>query len=200
MVAWYRLEISSITVNLAQICSFDNYRTGTFTFPLHHDCDIRGPVYSMTSSKWCTVALFMKDAENVKNYYKTEVEQNSILPRAYHVIDGLWFIATQNTLTFTAVFPQKQKQTLIVNPPLGIIKLNMSCTATNSYLTWLHITTMKTNQTCKITLNFIMGLTSNFGNHSSLLFLISHTHKKICLQYWHQRGSHETFDFLSLQA
>ena len=39
----------------------------------------------------------MKDAENVKNYYKTEVEPYSILPRAYHVIDGLLFIATQNT-------------------------------------------------------------------------------------------------------
>ena len=84
----------------------------------------------MTSSKLCTVALFMKDTENVKNYCKNEVQQNSILPRTYHIIDGLWFIATQNTLAFTAVCPREQKETLIVNPPLGIIKLNMSCTAT----------------------------------------------------------------------
>ena len=45
--------------------------------------------------------LFMKDTEDVKNYFKSEVEPNSILPRTYHVIGGLWFIATQNTLTFT---------------------------------------------------------------------------------------------------
>ena len=68
----------------------------------------------MTSSKLCTVALFMKDTENVKNYCKTEAEPNSILPRSYHVIDGLWFIATQNTLKFTVVCPQKHKETLIV--------------------------------------------------------------------------------------
>ena len=97
----------------------------------------------MTSSKLCTVALFMKDTENVKNYCKTEVELNSILPRTYHIIDGLWFtdglwfIPSQNTLTFTVVCPQKQKEAMIVDPPSGIIKLNMSCTATSSYLTLL---------------------------------------------------------------
>ena len=44
----------------------------------------------MTSSKLCTVALFLKDAENVKNYFKTEIEPNSVFfSRAYHIIDGL---------------------------------------------------------------------------------------------------------------
>ena len=79
----------------------------------------------------------MKDTENVKNYCKTKVEPYSILPRVYHIIDGLWFIATQNTLAFTAVYTQKQKEILIVNPPLGIIKLNISCTVKSSYLTLL---------------------------------------------------------------
>ena len=92
----------------------------------------------MTSTILCTVALFMKDTENIKNYCKAEVEPNSILPRAYHVIDGLWFTATQNTLTLTVVWHQKQKETLIVNTPIDLVKCNMSCTATSSYLTLLH--------------------------------------------------------------
>ena len=54
----------------------------------------------------CTVS----DTENVKNYCKTEVEPNSILPREYHIIGGLWFIASQNTLTFTVVYPQRQNE------------------------------------------------------------------------------------------
>ena len=57
------------------------------TFPLWHYCDVRSPVYYMTSSKLCKVALFMKDTEKGKNYCKNEVEPNSILPRAYHIID-----------------------------------------------------------------------------------------------------------------
>ena len=65
------------------------------------------------------------------------MESNIILPRAYHVIDRLWFIATQSTITFTLVCPQKQKETMIVNPPLGIIKLNMSFPAKSGYLNLL---------------------------------------------------------------
>ena len=91
----------------------------------------------MTLSKLCTIVLFMKNTGSVENYCKTEVETTAVLPRAYYVIDGLWFIATQNTLAFTVVCPQKPKQTLIVNPPLGIIKLNMLCTTTSSCLTLL---------------------------------------------------------------
>ena len=111
MVAWYKLETSSITVNLAEI----KYVLLTATQQEHHTsllrhyCDVRSPVYSMTSSKIFTVALFMKDTENVKIYCKTKVEPNSILPRAYYVIDSLWLISTQNTLTFTVVCPQKQR-------------------------------------------------------------------------------------------
>ena len=52
MVAWFRLETSSIAVNLAQM----KYVLVTPTeqehcmSPLQHYCDVRSPVYSMTSS------------------------------------------------------------------------------------------------------------------------------------------------------
>ena len=58
----------------------------------------------------------MKDTENVKNYCKTEVEVNSILPRGYCIIDGLWFIAFQNILTFTVVCPKNRKRDYDCNP------------------------------------------------------------------------------------
>ena len=85
IVAWYRLETSSITFNLAPIkyVFLTDTEQEHCTSPLWHYCDVRSPVYSMTSSKLCTVVLFMKDTENVKNYFKTEVEPNSLLPRAY---------------------------------------------------------------------------------------------------------------------
>ena len=123
VVASYRLETSSIAINLAQMkyVLLTATEQQDCTSPLWHYCDLRRPVYSMTSSKLCTGTLLMKNTENVKSYWKTEVEPSSILPRRYHIIDGLWFIATQYTLTFTAVFPQKQRETLIVNLPIGII-------------------------------------------------------------------------------
>ena len=165
IVAWYRLETSSITVNLAQLKYVLLTATAQehCTSPLQHYCDVKSPVYSMMSSKLCTVALFMKDTENVKNYCKTEVEPNSILPRASHIIDGLWFIASQNALAFNVVCPQKQKETLTVNPPLGIIKHNMSCTATSNYLNLLpyYHNESKSN----IQVQFINNLKSDNGSH-----------------------------------
>ena len=123
MVAWDRLETSLIAVNLVQMkyVLLTAKEQKHCTSPLWHYCNVISAVYSMTSSKLHAFALFMKDKENVKNYCKTEVEPNSILPKAYHVIDALWFIATPNTLTLTVVCPQKQKETLIVKPPWVII-------------------------------------------------------------------------------
>ena len=123
MVAWYRLETSSVAVNPAKMKYILLTATEQehCTPPLWHYCDVRSPVHFMTSSKLYTVTLFMKDTEIVKNYCKTEVEPYSFvfLPRAYHIIDGLCFLGTQNTLTFTVVYPQKQKETHTVNWPLG---------------------------------------------------------------------------------
>ena len=69
MVAQNRLETSSTGVNLAQMkyVRFTPTEQEHCTSPLWHYCDVRNPVYSMISSKLCTVALFLKDAENVKN-------------------------------------------------------------------------------------------------------------------------------------
>ena len=50
---------------------------------------------------------------------------NSILPKASHIADGLWFVATQQILTFAVVCPDKRRETLIVHPPLGMIKLDI---------------------------------------------------------------------------
>ena len=93
MVTWYRLETSSIAVNFAQIkyVLLTHAEQEHCVSPLWHYCDVRSPAYSMTPSKLCTVALFMKDTGNAKSYCTTEVELNSILPRAYHIIDGLCF-------------------------------------------------------------------------------------------------------------
>ena len=65
------------------------------------------------------------------------VKHNFILPKASHIVDGLCFVATQQILTFAVIDPDKRRETLIVHPPLGMIKLNISCAASSSYLTLL---------------------------------------------------------------
>ena len=81
--------------------------------------------------------LFLKDEEIIKKSRQTIVAPKSILPQASHFMDGLWFVATQELLTFAVVCPQKEKKTIHMNPLIGMIKLNMSCTAKSDYLTIL---------------------------------------------------------------
>ena len=59
------------------------------------------------------------------------------MPKASHVAGGLWFIATPQILTFAVICPDKKRETLMVHPPLGMLKLNMSCATSSSYLTLL---------------------------------------------------------------
>ena len=63
MVAWYKLQTSSIAINLAQMkyVLLTATQQEQCTSPLWHYCDVRSPVYSMTFNKLFTVALFMKD-------------------------------------------------------------------------------------------------------------------------------------------
>ena len=65
------------------------------------------------------------------------VRPNSILPKASCIVDGLWFVATQQNLTFAVVCPHKRREMLIVHPPLGVIKVDMSCAVSSIYLTLL---------------------------------------------------------------
>ena len=76
----------------------------------------------------------MNNMKNVQNYWKMEVEPNSILPRAYDIIVVYSFSEHSH---IHCSLPPETKETWIVNPPLGTIKLNMSFTATSSYLTLL---------------------------------------------------------------
>ena len=87
MVMWYRLEMSSIAVNLAQMkyvmssiavnlaqmkyVLFTAIKHEHCTSPFWHYCDVRSLVYSMTSGKLYTVTLLMDDIENIMNCCKT---------------------------------------------------------------------------------------------------------------------------------
>ena len=60
------------------------------------------------------------------------LETQLVLPHALHIIDGLWFVATQKALPLQ-YSSHKRKGSQITDSPWGMIKLDMSCTATNDY-------------------------------------------------------------------
>ena len=139
MVARYHLEADSIAINLEEMkyALLSKVEKEHCSSPLHHYCDIKSPIYSIVASKLCIIAIFMKDEEKIRESCHTIVEPNSVLPQASHIVDGFWFVATKKHITFAVVCPEEEKISLQVDPPMHVIKLNMSCHATSDYLTLL---------------------------------------------------------------
>ena len=139
MVVSYRLEAVSISVDLAEMkYALLNDREQEYcNSPLRHYCDIGSLVYTIGPSKLCIIAFFLKDRERMMKNCDSVVRPNSNLPKASHIVDGLWFVTTQQISTFAVLCPDKRKETIIVHSPLGMIKLNTSCAAISSYVTLL---------------------------------------------------------------
>ena len=89
MVASYRLEAVSIAVNCAEM----KYVLLNDREQEHCISPIRSPIYSTAPSMLSIIALFLKDKEMMKNC-ESGVRPNSILPKASHIVDGLWFVPT----------------------------------------------------------------------------------------------------------
>lgn len=75
----------------------------------------------------------MKKENDIEKLCKIVVEPNSILPLANYISYGSWLVTTDKPLRF-AIACQDSKYTTTsnknINPPLDILTLNESCTAT----------------------------------------------------------------------
>ena len=79
---------------------------------------------------------FLKNKENVQRDCKSMVYLNSRLPIAEYVHSGVWIVATSDVMKFTIVCQDRSgmQGEVVVHPPLGVIRLNMTCGAANDYL------------------------------------------------------------------
>lgn len=98
-------------------------------------CHIDKAIYQINLSKSCVIALFMKHTDNVKRYCVSVVHVDAMLPVAKVIHSGMWIVSTSEQLKFTTNCQNTNKQDEItVNYPFGVIKLNMTCRASNNYL------------------------------------------------------------------
>ena len=98
-------------------------------------CHIKTAVYNINLSKLCAVALFLND--KVADNCKTLVEMNSVLPFALPLRDGLYIIVSNRPLRFAISCQEGETdtKTIITSTPIDTIKLNLTCFASNEYLT-----------------------------------------------------------------
>ncbi|CAG2205199.1 unnamed protein product [Mytilus edulis] len=142
MVAKYDLDVEYFAVNAERskyvLLKQQEIQSCTNTFTKF--CKIISPVYPINLSKNCITSLFLKKRNDIDKYCRVVVEPNSVLPMASYISSGSWLVTTNTPLRFAIVcekYKQKSTFTKIINPPLNILALNETCTATNDYLTLL---------------------------------------------------------------
>ena len=99
-------------------------------------CDPKSTIYQTNLKRTCILSLFLKHGENIKQYCKSVVSLDSELPNAKYIHSGIWIIATQKTMKFRVVCRDtaNEQGDITVQAPLGVVKLNMTCRASNDYL------------------------------------------------------------------
>lgn len=102
-------------------------------------CSIRSAVYPINLSKLCVVALFMRNEDNVNRHCQTIVKLNSMLPLANYLSNGVWIIITLKDLMFSVVCQDTRDNLSVIyaKPPIAKVKLELTCSAFNDYLTLL---------------------------------------------------------------
>lgn len=137
MIAKYELESRALMINSDRtkysLLTFEDYIACNNKYMKF--CYIKNAIYQINLSKSCIIALFMKHKENVKQYCKATVYIDTKLPIARAIHSGAWIISTSEKLRLTVVCQDKKGQDdITVNPPFGVINLNISCRASNDYL------------------------------------------------------------------
>ena len=137
-LASYRLEAEAIAVN-TQRTNFVLLTQGELEGCSKASigfCSIRSPVYPISLNRFCITALFMKNTEIVEQNCRPMVRLNAVLPMAEYLTNGNWIITTQRKLVFSLVCQENERGTreIEVQPPLDIIRLPMSCSASNEYM------------------------------------------------------------------
>ena len=82
----------------------------------------------------------MRKQDDIDRYCRILVEPDKILPMADFISSGTWLISSDKSLEFAiACHSTKYKSTFNkrIYPPLSILTLNETCTATNDTFTIL---------------------------------------------------------------
>ncbi|CAG2230956.1 unnamed protein product [Mytilus edulis] len=142
MVAKFDINVEYFAVNAerSKYVLLNNDEINKCTDRFTKFCKIVSPVYPINLSKNCAISLFMKKENDIDKFCKVLVEPSSILPMANYISSGSWLVTTNRPLDFAiACQNSKYKTTLTkrIFPPINILTLNETCTATNDFMTLL---------------------------------------------------------------
>lgn len=104
-----------------------------------HYCRIQNPIYSISLSKHCLVALFLKHNTNINSYCKTVVQTQTVFPYAEYISQEHWIIVSDRKFQLSVVcLNNTQRHSIIqIRPPIEVIIIARSCVGSSDYFALL---------------------------------------------------------------
>lgn len=136
MTAQYTLEATALAVDKkrTRFALLDERDLVECTKPSLGFCSIKSPMYPINLNKFCVVALFMKDSRGIRLTCQSQVMLDSILPMAQYLAEGVWAVSTNAPFRLNVVCKDNTVSTAMAQPPVSLVKLNKSCSATSNEL------------------------------------------------------------------
>ena len=128
----YNIEGNSIAVSLDK-CYATIPTDSEFlecTLASGHFCSLKSALYHMQTSKWCVIALFLKNDELVNENCEMSVS-NINGPEAIYLDKGNWAIASREPDQME-ISCTTQKHVISLNPPLTLVNLQPACSSFSS--------------------------------------------------------------------
>ena len=99
-------------------------------------CNPKTVFYPTNMNKFCVMALFMKNEDDIKGFCKQTVILNVNLPFAKYLSDGIWIVVTNKVLhiTISCRSTAIQSTDVDIKPPFGILHINNTCKASSKYM------------------------------------------------------------------
>lgn len=126
MISKDKAEFSFLSENTFQMCNSYHFQF----------CNPETAFYQTNLNKFCVIALFRRNTRDIKTFCKQMVVLDQKLPMTRYLSYGIWIVVTNKPLTFTLNCQLNDPKVgdIKVMPPFGIIKLNNTCKASNTYL------------------------------------------------------------------
>ena len=97
------MNVKLITLNLGSLLV--SHVFGLFTSEIYHFqfCNPETAFYQTNVNKFCVIALFRQNAQDIKTFCKQMVVLDQKLLTTKYLSYGIWIVVTDKPLTFTIV-------------------------------------------------------------------------------------------------
>lgn len=135
LTAYYKLESDAIAINkiTSQYAFIDKGSLKHCTHVLQPQCVLQEPIYSLSNTPHCLPSLFTNNEKDIHQKCKFFVNFELTWPEPIYLFDNVWIISTRFNFNGIIMCKQQQFNTIVIEAPLFVIKLEIDCKFSSNY-------------------------------------------------------------------